>query len=58
MSIKLRPLQAADAADLAMHANNVNIANNLTDQFPHPYSLENATTFISTTSAADPPNVL
>jgi len=42
MNIRLRPLEETDAAQLAKHANNMHIASNLTNQFPHPYTLENA----------------
>ncbi|MFT5512928.1 MAG: glutathionylspermidine synthase [Bacteroidia bacterium] len=46
MDIQLRPLQSSYAKDLALHANNIKIASNLTDQFPHPYSIDNANQFI------------
>ncbi len=58
MKIQLRPLTLGDASDLATHANNVKIAQNLTNQFPHPYSLENANQFISMMMDKTPPNVL
>ena len=38
----LRPWRAEDAESLAFHANNPNIACNLRDGFPSPYTLENA----------------
>ncbi|MCO4818505.1 MAG: hypothetical protein KC517_02695 [Bacteroidetes bacterium] len=58
MKIQLRPLTVGDTSDLATHANNVKIAQNLTNQFPHPYSLENANQFISMMMDKTPPNVL
>ena len=58
MQIHLRPLERSDANDLARHANNIKIAQNLTDQFPHPYSLDNANQFIEMLLNKTPPNVL
>jgi ribosomal-protein-alanine N-acetyltransferase len=43
----LRPFRASDAASLASHANNFNIARHLRDRFPHPYSLQDARDFIA-----------
>ena len=42
----LRPLLEADAAPLAVLANNEKIARNLRDRFPHPYTEEDARRFI------------
>ena len=47
MKIELRPWQINDANDLAILANNKNIAQFMADVFPHPYSIENAKTFIA-----------
>jgi [ribosomal protein S5]-alanine N-acetyltransferase len=40
--IALRPWSISDAARLAVIANNKNVADNLRDGFPHPYSLSDA----------------
>jgi [ribosomal protein S5]-alanine N-acetyltransferase len=58
MNIQLRPLRVKDANDLAQHANNPSVANNLTDQFPHPYKLDNAVHFINKMIQSAPPHVL
>lgn len=47
MEITLRPWHINDATDLAELANNKNIAQFMADVFPHPYSIENAKTFIA-----------
>ncbi len=39
---KLRPWHPDDAQSLVKHANNPNIAKNLRDGFPYPYSLQDA----------------
>jgi RimJ/RimL family protein N-acetyltransferase len=38
----LRPWHESDAVSLVKHANNSNVARNLRDLFPHPYTLEDA----------------
>ncbi len=43
-----------DAESLATYANNVKIWQNLRDGFPHPYSIEDAHTFIRRAVSADP----
>jgi len=43
---QLRPLVAADAPALATHANDRDIWLNLRDRFPHPYTLQDAETYI------------
>jgi len=45
--IILRPWSLIDAPSLVSNANNKNISDNLKDSFPHPYSLENAVSFIN-----------
>lgn len=47
MQITLRPWHINDADELAKIANNKNIAQFMADVFPHPYSSENAKTFIA-----------
>lgn len=47
MKVKIRPLKEKDAEPMAQLANNINISENLRDGFPHPYTLENAKSFIA-----------
>jgi ribosomal-protein-alanine N-acetyltransferase len=51
----LRPLTPADAASIAMHANDRDIWLNLRDRFPHPYALHDAEEYIAHVSPIDPP---
>lgn len=44
--IRLRPFRLSDADKLAEMANNKKISRNLRDGFPHPYTHEDAITFI------------
>lgn len=46
MDFKLREWKYEDAQQLAEAANNPNIAKNLRNVFPHPYSLEDARQFL------------
>lgn len=46
MKCKLRPWDIKDVDNLVKYANNFNIAKNLTNQFPHPYTRENGEAFI------------
>ncbi len=50
----IRNFLLEDAPSLAKHANNSKIWINLRDHFPHPYTLENAESFISFVNLADP----
>jgi len=50
----VRPWRTADAASLVTYANNANIARNLRDRFPHPYTLRDAKAFIHSTASARP----
>jgi ribosomal-protein-alanine N-acetyltransferase len=43
----LRPLLASDAESLAHHANDYDVARNLRDRFPHPYSVADAEAYIT-----------
>jgi ribosomal-protein-alanine N-acetyltransferase len=45
-NIRLRPFRMSDADKLAEMANNKKISINLRDGFPHPYTLDDAVTFI------------
>jgi ribosomal-protein-alanine N-acetyltransferase len=40
MEFILRPWKASDINSLIKYANNWNIAKNLTNQFPHPYTIQ------------------
>lgn len=50
MNFILRPWHADDADDLVRYADNPEIAKNLRDAFPHPYTMENAVSFIGMAS--------
>ncbi|HEX2551464.1 MAG TPA: GNAT family N-acetyltransferase, partial [Nocardioidaceae bacterium] len=55
----LRPWQKGDEEALARHANNRRVWINLRDIFPHPYTLEDARSFIAlhAVSAGPPQNL-
>ena len=53
-NIKLRPLRISEAERLAELANNEKIACNLTDGFPHPYTLADAKDFLTKFTNQDP----
>ncbi|MCW3071239.1 MAG: family N-acetyltransferase [Bacteroidetes bacterium] len=57
MNFSLRPWTINDLDSLVKHANNPNIAKNLTDKFPYPYTAENGKAFISFATQGDPVNV-
>ncbi len=42
----VRPWRMADAEALVRHANNVNVARQLRDRFPHPYAKADANAFL------------
>lgn len=46
MNYQLRAWKQEDAPSLALHINNINIWNNIRDGLPHPYTEEDAATFI------------
>ncbi len=50
----VRSLRATDAEAIALHANNRKVWVQLRDQFPHPYSIDDAREFIQFTCAQDP----
>jgi ribosomal-protein-alanine N-acetyltransferase len=50
----LRAWKPSDAASLAKHANNPNIAQQLRDRFPHPYTIADARQFIQSVAGARP----
>lgn len=54
----VRPWRAADAESLVLHANNINIARQLRDRFPHPYTRANAIAFLKHASHDEDPTNL
>jgi len=50
---KLRKFRKTDAESIAKYANNKNIAKWLTSEFPHPYSKEDAESFVNMVSKED-----
>ena len=54
----VRRWRMSDAEALVRHANNVNIARQLRDRFPHPYLRANASAFLKAATAADEPSNL
>ena len=52
--ITLRKWCDSDIETLAKYANNYNIAQYLTDAFPHPYTIEDAKAYISTVKDENP----
>ena len=52
MEIILRKWRMEDAPDVARYADNENVARNLRDVFPHPYSLRDAETYLADCIAA------
>ena len=57
MEFKLRSWDLNDLESLVKHANNYNIAKNLTNQFPHPYTKKNGEAFIAMATKNNPPNI-
>ncbi len=58
MHFLLRPWTIDDLPSLVKYANNFNIAKNLMDVFPHPYTEENGRSFIEMATKYTPPNIL
>lgn len=58
MNVELRKWNAGDAGDIVRYANNHNIACNLRDAFPHPYTLRDAEEYIKGCIAADESRIL
>ena len=50
----LRPWRQADAPSLVKYANNPNVARQLRDRFPHPYTAADARSFIQAIAQACP----
>ena len=57
MNITLRPWHINDLENLVALANNPNIARNLTDQFPSPYTKENGLKFIEFANSGEPQRI-
>ena len=54
----VRPWRLDDAESVVRHANNINVARQLRDRFPHPYTRANANAFLkAATSAPEPSNL-
>ena len=53
--VLLRPWAAADRAGLAAQANHVGVWRNMTNRFPHPYTLRDAVQWIAAVEQTDPP---
>jgi RimJ/RimL family protein N-acetyltransferase len=51
----VRDWRPSDAASLALHANDRRIWLNLRDRFPHPYTLADAQSFLTTAATMSPP---
>lgn len=51
----LRPWRSDDADALLSHANNISVAKQLRDRFPHPYTRTNAIAFLKHCVSVDPP---
>jgi ribosomal-protein-alanine N-acetyltransferase len=54
MKFKLRPWTISDLESLVKYANNWNVAKNLTDKFPHPYTERNGRKFIEFATKDNP----
>jgi len=54
MEFKLRPWNISDLDSLVKYANNWNVAKNLTDKFPFPYSKNSGRAFIEFATKNDP----
>lgn len=47
IDFRLRDLRPEDSESIALHGNDKDIADNLTNRFPFPYTLDNAKSFIA-----------
>jgi ribosomal-protein-alanine N-acetyltransferase len=54
----VRRWTADDVDALVRHADNLNVARQLRDRFPHPYTRANAIAFLKHATAGDPPTTL
>lgn len=58
MNINLRPWSISDLDDLVKYGDNPAIERNMSDQFPHPYTIEKAKIFIANALASQPYHIL
>lgn len=58
MNFTLRCFNTNDLHNLVKYANNLAIAKNMTNQFPHPYSIENGKSFIEFATSKTPNHIL
>ncbi len=54
MEFELRPFQNTDLQSLVKHANNYNIAKNLSNKFPFPYTQDHGIAFINLALSSSP----
>lgn len=54
MQFSLRPWNSNDLQSLVKYANNWNVAKNLTNRFPHPYTEQDGQSFIEMATSDDP----
>jgi ribosomal-protein-alanine N-acetyltransferase len=54
----VRPWRMSDVDAVVRHANNINVARQLRDRFPHPYLRTNAHAFLKAATKADEPSNL
>src|SRR5688572_8715102 len=58
MNFTLRPFIQSDIDSLVKYANNLKIAKYMTDQFPHPYSMDKGKAFIAFATSNNPVHIL
>jgi ribosomal-protein-alanine N-acetyltransferase len=58
IQFELRKWQPSDLNSLVKHANNYNIARFLTDQFPHPYTVQDGERFLESVLSHNPAKIL
>ena len=54
----VRPWHSRDAGAIVRHADNVKVAKQLRDRFPHPYTRHDASEFLQFAASVDPPTNL
>jgi ribosomal-protein-alanine N-acetyltransferase len=54
MQFELRPFHLSDLSSLVKHANNYNIAKNLSNKFPFPYTQDHGVAFINLALSVNP----
>lgn len=57
MAFELRPFQISDLNSLVKHANNYNIAKNLSNKFAFPYTIDHGIAFINLAISAIPSEI-